>query len=336
MGPKPLVGGESPEDAGNWLWRMEVCFWEFRYTEEQRMETLDFLAKASELLGLRQVSMSINEYQLKFFELLPYCPQIADSKEAKYNLFLQGLNPEINELFAVGDDMTYERLDMEILCDLAGIIRGHADIVVGIILPIGAESHVFSLRHDQEVDENEKVIAGTFLLFDIPAFALIDTSASHSFIFARFVKKNVDNIPSFSGLLPELIRFHPVGDDSWFFCGEGERPQMPLLSALKVCRALESGAEGYLIYAVDTSAGSVIIESIPVLNEFLDVFPDEIPGFPLVREVEFGIDLMPGTSPISRAPYQLALLEMRELKLQLQDLLNKGYIRPRYFGLLED
>ncbi|XP_073138496.1 uncharacterized protein [Henckelia pumila] len=99
-----------------------------------------------------------------------------------------------------------------------------------------------------------------------------------------------------------LVKFLPVGDDSWFFYGEGARPQMPLVSALKACRALESGAEGYLVYAVDTFAGSGGIEGIPVANEFPDVFPEEIPGFPPVREVEFGIDLMPGTSPISRAP----------------------------------
>ncbi|XP_073120798.1 uncharacterized mitochondrial protein AtMg00860-like [Henckelia pumila] len=55
---------------------------------------------------------------------------------------------------------------------------------------------------------------------------------------------------------------------------------MPLVSALKACQALESGTEGYLIYAVDTFAGIVGIETIPIVNEFPDVFPDEISGFP--------------------------------------------------------
>ncbi|XP_073138432.1 uncharacterized protein [Henckelia pumila] len=66
--------------------------------------------KVSELQGLWHGSMSIDEYQLKFFELLPYCPQIADSTESKYNQFLQGLNPEIHDRVVVGDDMTYEGL----------------------------------------------------------------------------------------------------------------------------------------------------------------------------------------------------------------------------------
>ncbi|XP_073138942.1 uncharacterized protein [Henckelia pumila] len=79
-----------------------------------------------------------------------------------------------------------------------------------------------------------------------------------------------------------------------------KRPPMPLVSALRASRALESGREGYLIYVIDLSVGSVGIGSLPV-NEFSDVFLDEIPGFPPVREVEFDIDLMPDTSPISRA-----------------------------------
>ncbi|XP_073133424.1 uncharacterized protein [Henckelia pumila] len=132
---------------------MEVCFWEFRCTGKQNMETLDFLmegraqrwwssasapiiavrgvvtwadfctafqklyfppalrqAKASELLSLRQGLMSIDEYQQKFFELLPYCPKISDSTEAKYSLFLRGLNPKIHDRVVVGNDMNYEGL----------------------------------------------------------------------------------------------------------------------------------------------------------------------------------------------------------------------------------
>ncbi|XP_073314749.1 uncharacterized protein [Primulina huaijiensis] len=90
-------------------------------------------------------------------------------------------------------------------------------------------------------------------------------------------------------------------------------------------------------YGVDISVVSMIsdekkkkvgIEEIPVVSEFDDVFPDEVPCFPPAREVEFGIELMSCTSPISRAPYRMAPAELRELKAQLQDLLDKGYIRP--------
>ncbi|XP_073133562.1 uncharacterized protein [Henckelia pumila] len=286
-------------------------------------------AKASELLSLRQGLMLIYEYQQKFFELLPYFPQISDSTEAKYNLFLQGLNPEIHDCVSVGDDMTYEGLisrglqaeerSRGVMCfgkkgqgpcshydwsleEGLSIDRGSwfwfgfwisrhsATEATGTVdgrfnLKPHASSQVFALRHDQAVDENERVIACTFLLCSMPDSVLIDT-------------------------------------------GEGARPQLPLVSALRAYRALESGGEGYLIHAVDMFTRSVGIDDFPVVNEFSDVFLDEILDFPPIREVEFGIELMPGTSPISRELYLLAPSKMRELKQQLKDLLNKGYIRP--------
>ena len=70
------------------------------------------------------------------------------------------------------------------------------------------------------------------------------------------------------------------------------------------------------------------LEDIPVVREFPDVFPAELPGLPPEREVEFSIDLQPGVDPISRAPYRMAPVEMAELKNQLQELLEKGFIRP--------
>ena len=58
------------------------------------------------------------------------------------------------------------------------------------------------------------------------------------------------------------------------------------------------------------------------------MFPDDLPGLPPDREIEFNIDLQPGITPISQAPYRMAPAELKELKVQLQDLLDKGYIRP--------
>ena len=65
-----------------------------------------------------------------------------------------------------------------------------------------------------------------------------------------------------------------------------------------------------------------------MVREFGDVFPKELPGLPPEREIEFSVELLPGTSPISIAPYRMAPTELKELKAQLQDLLDKGFIRP--------
>ena len=66
----------------------------------------------------------------------------------------------------------------------------------------------------------------------------------------------------------------------------------------------------------------------PLLREYVDVFPDEIPGMPPQRDIDFRIDLVPGAEPISRAPYRMTTQELSELKLQLEELLAKGHTFP--------
>ena len=66
-----------------------------------------------------------------------------------------------------------------------------------------------------------------------------------------------------------------------------------------------------------------------VVREFMDVFPDELPGPPPHRDVDFGIELHPGTTTISMTPHRMAPVELQELRVQLQGLLDKGIIRPR-------
>ena len=65
-----------------------------------------------------------------------------------------------------------------------------------------------------------------------------------------------------------------------------------------------------------------------VVCEYVDFFPDELPGLPPQRVVDFGIELHPGTSPISMTPHRMAPVELQELRVQLQELLDKGFIRP--------
>jgi hypothetical protein len=73
---------------------------------------------------------------------------------------------------------------------------------------------------------------------------------------------------------------------------------------------------------------AVQLENIPVVCEYPNVFPNDLPGMPPDRDVEFVIELQPGTAPISKRPYRMPPKELVELKNQLQELLDKGYIRP--------
>eukprot|EP00253_Pinus_taeda_P010661 PITA_10661 len=81
---------------------------------------------------------------------------------------------------------------------------------------------------------------------------------------------------------------------------------------------------GYANQKDKTSA----LDNIPVVQEFADVFPEEVPGLPPKRDIDFTIELTPGAAPVSRAPYRMSVPELTELKMQLQELLDKNYIRP--------
>jgi hypothetical protein len=67
---------------------------------------------------------------------------------------------------------------------------------------------------------------------------------------------------------------------------------------------------------------------VPVLNEFPVVFPEELPGMPLDRDIEFVIELKPGTAPIYKTPFRMTTLELAELKQHIKKLLEKGFIHP--------
>ena len=87
-----------------------------------------------------------------------------------------------------------------------------------------------------------------------------------------------------------------------------------MISAMAAQRMLHKGCQGYLAYVVETEKEGTILDEIPVVREFPDVFPDDIAELPPEREVEFTIDLIPRTEPISIPPYRMAPAELRELK----------------------
>ncbi|KAJ0531230.1 putative nucleotidyltransferase, Ribonuclease H [Helianthus annuus] len=99
------------------------------------------------------------------------------------------------------------------------------------------------------------------------------------------------------------------------------------VSMLKASRCLNRGCVIYMALVI-IEEPKPKIEDLPVISEYPEVFPEELPGLPPDRQVEFRIDIIPGAAPITRAPYRLAPTEMKELRTQLDELLAKGFIRP--------
>ncbi|GJS53137.1 putative reverse transcriptase domain-containing protein [Tanacetum coccineum] len=112
---------------------------------------------------------------------------------------------------------------------------------------------------------------------------------------------------------------------------EGDRnkfPRLKIVSCIKAQKYIEKGCELFLAQVTEQESKEKRLEDVPVIRDFPEVFPDELPGLPPPRQVEFRIDLIPGAAPVARAPYRLAPTEMKELSKQLQELLEKGFIRP--------
>ncbi|KAH0705972.1 hypothetical protein KY285_010496 [Solanum tuberosum] len=105
-------------------------------------------------------------------------------------------------------------------------------------------------------------------------------------------------------------------------------PKGQFISCLKDRKMISKGWIYHLVRVRDMDSETSILESVPIVNEFLEVFPNDLPDIPPEREIDFGIDLLPNTQPISIPPYRMALVELKELKEQLKDLLDKIFIRP--------
>ncbi|GJY87670.1 putative reverse transcriptase domain-containing protein [Tanacetum coccineum] len=110
--------------------------------------------------------------------------------------------------------------------------------------------------------------------------------------------------------------------------GEKGASHLKVISCIKAHKYIERGCHLFLAHIMEKKSKEKRMEDVLVIHDFPKVFPEELPGLPPPRQVEFRIDLVPGAAPVTRAPYILAPSEMKELSIQLQELLKKGFIRP--------
>ncbi|GKD16479.1 hypothetical protein Tco_1205637, partial [Tanacetum coccineum] len=128
----------------------------------------------------------------------------------------------------------------------------------------------------------------------------------------------------------------PYGNETLTFHGNGSNYRRESrLTVISCTKAQEYLAKGCQVFLAQISAKKKEdkpegkqIKDVPVVQDFPKVFPEDLPGLPPTRPVEFQIDLIPRAAPVARAPYRLAASEMKELSEQLQELTKKGFIRP--------
>ncbi|GJT47387.1 putative reverse transcriptase domain-containing protein [Tanacetum coccineum] len=133
----------------------------------------------------------------------------------------------------------------------------------------------------------------------------------------------------------KIVRI-PWGNETLIVHGDrsnqGNGTRLNIISCTKTHKYLLKGHNVFLAHVTtketEDKSGEKRLEDVPIVRDFPKVFPEELLGLPPTRQVEFQIDLMPGAAPVARAPYRLAPSEMKELSEQLQELSDKGFIRP--------
>ncbi|GJY39611.1 putative reverse transcriptase domain-containing protein [Tanacetum coccineum] len=133
----------------------------------------------------------------------------------------------------------------------------------------------------------------------------------------------------------KLVRI-PFGNETMIVHGDGSNrgneTRLNIISCTKTQKYMLKGCHVFLAHVTtkktEDKSEEKRLEDVPIIQDFPEVFPDDLPGLPLTRQVEFQIDLIPGAAPVARAPYRLAPSEMKELSEKLQELFDKGFIRP--------
>ncbi|GKB47111.1 putative reverse transcriptase domain-containing protein [Tanacetum coccineum] len=129
-------------------------------------------------------------------------------------------------------------------------------------------------------------------------------------------------------LCDEKVVHIPINGETLIIRGDRSKTRLNLISCIKTERYISRGCQAFMIQVMEKKSDEKKLEDIPVVKEFLDVFPEDLPGLPPVCQVEFQIDLIPGASPVAQTPYRLAPSEIQELSNQLQELTDRGFIQP--------
>ncbi|KAI3827213.1 hypothetical protein L1987_01285 [Smallanthus sonchifolius] len=201
----------------------------------------------------------------------------------------------------------------------------------------------------EEAKDVPDVVSGIFLLNSLPASVLFDTGASRSFISLKYANfRNLNRCRLAKALEVEIASDRncvvtEICRDCLLLMEEEEYlvDLIPMpMQEFDVIIGMDwlSSHDATIIcnqkiVRFMTPTGKELmkgkeLDQVPVVKEFPKVFPDDLPGAPLEREIEFKIDLIPEAKPVAKAPYRLAPTEMKELMSQLQELLDKGFIHP--------
>ncbi|XP_075103258.1 uncharacterized protein LOC142177970 [Nicotiana tabacum] len=224
----------------------------------------------------------------------------------------------------------------------------------------GGRNRLYALADHQDTKARGDVITGMLTIFTFDVYALTDSGSTLSYVIPYVAKKfgiepkklcepfevstpvgesiiarciyrgcpvKVHHHLTAADLVElEMVDFDVImGMDCLRMEGWGR-----FISYLKARKMISKGYIYHVVRVKDADAHIPTFQSVPIVNEYPEVLPEDLPEVPPDREIDFGIDLLLGTKLISIPPYRMALAELKELKVQLKDLLDEGFIRPSH------
>nr|GEW76714.1 putative reverse transcriptase domain-containing protein [Tanacetum cinerariifolium] len=320
-----------------------------KYCPRVEMKELEF-----ELWNLKVKGTDVIGYNQRFQELALLCVRMFPEESDKIERYVGGLPDMIHGSVVASKPKTMQEA-IEMATELTDKkIRTFAERQIETKRKQGGNATTPAKVYDvgyAGTNPDSNVITGTFLLNNRYAFILFDTGADRSFVSTSFSSQieitpstldhyydveladgriiglntifrgctlNFLNHPFNIDLMPiELGSFNAIIGMDWL-----AKYHAVIVCAEKIVRETEDKSE------------KKQLEDVPIVQDFPEVFPEDLSGLPPTRQVEFQIDLIPGVVPVARAPYRLAPSKMKELPDQMKELSEKGFIRPSKFVIV--
>ena len=271
-------------------------------------------AKAQKFLELKQGAMTVMDYVARFTELARFADDYVATDMAKVRRFENGQKLSIRARIVglrlqdidsmVGTALTIERelgLEVETL-----------EAPLYVSSPLGIRARIGMICRGCELK-----ISGTLLTVDL---RIMDMSEFDVIL-------GMDWLTSYRVVIDcERRRVTAYTQDGTRVVFQGDKHD--ILPHTVYESRCQGQLAGWLASLALEDEERPDLDLPQVVCDYVDVFPDELPGLPLQRVVDFGIELHPGTSPISMTPHRMAPVELQELRVQLHELLDKGFIRP--------
>ncbi|KAL5570666.1 hypothetical protein UlMin_027241 [Ulmus minor] len=297
-------------------------------------------AQQNEFINIKQGSMSVTEAVRKFDQLARLCPYLVPAEEERVRRMLEMFRPELAVVIDSGDNpptTVAECVDRALRAEyrLAQAKEERNRIFEARKNQKGQTKQGYEMKPNSQAQRtnqygnNNNKRKGNF---GGQKNGKGSGSQSAPITQSRLEAPEANaRIFTFSRNDAEAGTSNAVTEQKFEFVGESRKQPKVMISSMRAKKLLTSGCMGYLATIVDKSVKAKgNVEDVPIVRDFVDVFPEELPGLPPDREIQFEIELLPGTAPISKAPYRMAPAELKELQAQLQDLLDKRFIRPSH------